>query len=152
MPRVDETSLLSPPFLHVIALDYYDGPTMGLATDVSHLHSYRFDIAVWDDQQDIRIYQVAILPVNTFDRAIAVLAPLGPPSWPVWVPQWQSINAEQLHYLEDAIDSILSKSIMASYLIASRNLTKELLHIQPIDANNPNQANQLLALALSQIH
>src|SRR5258708_24525385 len=72
----------------IISLGYYDGTTSGLLAVAGAPNTYKYDMVSWDDQQDRRVYCIALLPSDAFERAIGILRELGEPKWPFWNPVW----------------------------------------------------------------
>ena len=77
---------LPSPFGRLVALDYYDGPTSGIAQCRKCARCYSFELAAWDSGQDVRAFAFTNTPAHEFEEIIAACRPLGEPSWPVWVP------------------------------------------------------------------
>ena len=114
------------PWREIIALGYYDGPTSGLAKCRLCSSVYKFDLLTWDDRQDVRIYAFSPLPASAFQQAIDALAPLGAPTWPVWVPIWQ-VPAEERAVIDGRISNLLGQAGMIKFVIASEHLAKGIM-------------------------
>lgn len=96
--RIEDVIRPLSPFNKWIALGYYDGFTDGLAQCANCGSCYSVKMIDSDDAKDVRIFRFSPLPTEAFDRLVAILSPLGPPNWPVWLPVWkfESETAESL--------------------------------------------------------
>ncbi len=56
------------------------------------------------------------------EDAFRVLAPLGRPVTPVWVPIWRFDNEEMQRQVEQAIDQILAASIPTPMIVLARGM------------------------------
>src|SRR5262245_36096829 len=121
------------PFAKVIALDYDDGPTSGLVRCREDAESYRFEqVAVdidgrvdhesWDRGEELRIFTLAPLPSEEFDRIVARLAAIEPPVWPIWWPGARDHTPEQDRLLKEDLEPHRVKSKRPVLVVAMSGL------------------------------
>jgi hypothetical protein len=73
------------PFGKVLATGYYDGPTEGFLVHKTRDELFFFHLLDWDDGQDVRVFEVAVVPGIALDNAVEVLSMSSPPKWPIWL-------------------------------------------------------------------
>jgi len=124
------------PFSRIIAFDYYDGPTSGVIQCKQCLDAYKFEMLAWDEGQDVRVFSLALLPSHTFTRLMKALAPLGSPSWPVWVPVWEYQTDSLREAVEQEVQYLLNEADSPQYVIAAQDLLNTLLRFKEISQEN----------------
>jgi hypothetical protein len=106
----------------IVGLNSWDGPTTGLL-QCSHCSAeYFFDLIDWDERdgdKDIRIFSLSRLPQGSF-KAIVDACPktIGGPFWPVWLPRWEFVIADEEKAARSQIDVILAKVERPELVIA----------------------------------
>jgi hypothetical protein len=106
------------PFSKIIALDFYDGPTAGVLQCETCQAEYKFDMLDWNEEHDLRVMRLSLLPPGSLELCVAALVADGTsPRWPVWVPT--RATATELQTIADnTIQSILAKAQPAELIIA----------------------------------
>ena len=98
------------PFSKIIALGFYDGPTAGVLQCETCQATYKFDMLDWNDEHDLRVMRLSLLPPGTLDLCVAALVAGGSsPRWPVWAPT-PAASAESQTIADSTIQSILAKA------------------------------------------
>lgn len=126
-----ETALRSVPaeewkVRQVIALDWYDGPTMGLC-ELAYPHCvFRFEMTAigYGANSGDRLFDVSAVPDRAIEDTLRVLDRLGPPSSPIWVPIWKFKDEDIRQGVEDAIDDILALAIHVDVVILARQMVE----------------------------
>lgn len=62
------------PGTEIIAFDYYDGPTEGLARTVTKVGPCYFKLIAWDDAQEQRLFVVVAIERSDFELGLAEMA------------------------------------------------------------------------------
>src|SRR5712691_7359586 len=121
-PCCQDPASLSPatsPFTRIIALGFYDGPTSGVLQCETCARVYRFDILDWDDDHEVRVFRLAVLPSQSLDECVAIFAQTDAPRWPVWVPERSKLPSEEARESADrAVEGILHQAESAELLVA----------------------------------
>lgn len=116
------------PFSQILALDFYDGPTSGILQCANCSATYYFDMLDWDEDHQIRIFRLAMLPQGSLEQCVAVFARFEAPDWPVWVPWFRSSPSDEAR---DAVDRelefILKKARPAELVVASSGYGEKVL-------------------------
>ena len=74
----------------VIALDFYDGATEGIAFAVRGCGNCYFKMIAWDQGQDERLYVVNEVVSSMYVQLLALLTRSQElPHVPVWLPEWK---------------------------------------------------------------
>jgi hypothetical protein len=119
-------------FAKILAFDYDDGPTEGLAWSEHCLVSVKFDLLAWDERRELRIFSLAPLPPHSFAEVVAACSVMGSPRWPVWVPIWRFATEQQRLVAEQAVDNVLAGARPPELVVAARDLSRELLAVRAV--------------------
>jgi hypothetical protein len=131
---------MTSPFRKVIVLGYYDGETSGLVKCANCPTSYRFELVAWDNQQENRIFSLAVIDPLVFESITQELARGGEPRWPVWVPRrLESEVGEEKS--RNALARLLNKAAIPKLVVATDNIAKEITMCREIE---PEARGQLL--------
>ncbi len=108
----------------VLSLDWDDGPVMGLCKLEKPECTFRFESMArgYRAKRDERLFEVNGARDGAMEDAFLVLAPLGRPITPVWVPIWRFDNEEAQRLVEQAIDQILAASIPTAMIVLARGM------------------------------
>lgn len=108
----------------VLALDWDDGPVMGLCQLDKPECTFRFEVIArgYGAERDERLFEVSGARDGAMEDAFLVLAPLGRPITPVWMPIWRFDNEETQRQVEQAIDQILAASIPTPMIVLARGM------------------------------
>lgn len=108
----------------VLALDWDDGPVMGLCQLDKPECTFRFESMArgYGAKRDERLFEVSEARDSAMEDAFRVLAPLGRPVTPVWVPIWRFDNEEMQRQVQQAIDQILAASIPTPMIVLARGM------------------------------
>jgi hypothetical protein len=103
------------PITRVIALNYYDGPTLGVLQVGDGGSVYRFVLldqrqVETDDEAELRVFGLYPLPADSLDRLASAVSPHVPPRWPVWCPHWQFPTDEIRQAVEAKTDDIVHRA------------------------------------------
>lgn len=113
--------------------------------DLGTNRAWRFTMIDWDDRQEVRVFAMAPLPEDAFNRIVDALSQYEPQKSPVWVPLFNYPNAEIRHAVERKIDEAIARTSGVSHVIATsrwgdtilaeRSIEKDdLPSIQPCDS------------------
>lgn len=110
------------PFDRILVVEWYDGPTSGVAVCADCGAEYTFRMAAWDDAHEQRVYALSRLPNGSLTQLVDACKGAGMPRWPVW---WPAIFASDQARSEawSAANRILESSGDTQFVIASRDLT-----------------------------
>jgi hypothetical protein len=114
------------PFDKVLSLGFYDGTTSGAAQCSHCAAAYRYELVAWDSGQDVKIYSIAALPIDSFETLVTLVSAGGEPNWPLWLPKLAGSDSDQKRLLV-AIQEELDKAEKPKCVVASRNFEKEVL-------------------------
>jgi len=123
------------PFARILALGFYDGPTSGVLQCRACAQVYKYDMLDWDEDHNIRIFRLALLPADALDRCVKILAPNGPPRWPVWVPMTpQPPSQEAAAYADQEVQGLLEEAQPAELVVAWSGYGERVLAAKRIPA------------------
>lgn len=123
------------PFSKLIAFGYYDGPTSGVLQCDICTKAYKFEMLDWDEDQDVRIFSLSILPNLAFAKIVEVCQHCENPKWPVWVPIWQFPSEESQNKAEIEIEAILNTAMKPQIIVIAKNLTEEIIAARRMEEN-----------------
>jgi hypothetical protein len=109
----------------VIVLDWYDGPRSGVCAVTRPQCCFRFEVLAEryvDDDLDDRLFSLSDVPLDTVERMIAILAALGPPTQPVWVPNWQFRSEVLRLEAEQSLNTLLTNAVKTNLIIQSQDM------------------------------
>lgn len=95
-------------FDRIVVLDWHDGALSGLAICRLCSQVFRFDVLASDGDDRERIYAFWSLPASIHAVVSDLLAALGPPRWPLWVPVWSFTAAQVQTEVEERLDQAFS--------------------------------------------
>ena len=98
--------------------DWYDGITGAIVAQTRFAMAFKIDLLAWSPSQWQRIFAVAPFEIQDFDRVIALLARVAPPTWPKWDVAWPSGTPEN-ESLSAEIDTIVSTAGRPTHVLAS---------------------------------
>ena len=122
------------PFAKMIALGYYDGPTAGIVQCRSCATAYKFDLLMWDEYQDRRIFTLAELPPHALATIVNILSPYTSPTWPVWVPLWQFPAEADTNTVNSQIENMLQQAKPPGCIIACSDLLGTIMRAKCVTA------------------
>ena len=109
------------PISRLIALDWYDGPTEGVLQLGDSGPIFRFQMLDErigsPENEDVRVYGLYPLPVESIDRLVELLSPTHTPNWPVWWPIWKFPSDDVRLGIEKQTDEIMSQSGPLSWIL-----------------------------------
>lgn len=139
------------PFSRMVVLDYYDGPVSGAAQCPSG-PAFQFEMLAWDDRQDTRVFSLAALPPENFERLTEALSRFGEPRWPVWAPNWGEASQEN-ETLEREVERLLNRAEAPEWIAAWRDLEGDGLlaarQVSPRLLDPPNASDWFSVLGLA---
>ena len=113
----------------VVVLDWYDGPRRGVCALARPSCCFWFDLlaerSVEDDLDD-RLFSLCGAPIDTVDRVVAILAELGSPTQPVWVPKWHFRSEALRLEAEQRLKALLADSVSTPLILQ----TQDMIHFQ----------------------
>ena len=102
----------------MIAFDFYDGPVSGVMHDLGSNRAWKFMMIDWDDRQELRVFAMAPLPEDAFNKIVDVLSQYEPPKSPFWVPLFNYSDNEIKQAVEREIDEAIARASGISHVIA----------------------------------
>jgi hypothetical protein len=75
-----------------------------------------------NDDLDDRLYSLSEVPLDTIDRLTAILAELGQPTQPVWVPNWQFRDLGLRLEVEDKLHASLANSVKTNLILQTQDM------------------------------
>lgn len=124
------------PFSKAIALGYYDGPTSGVVQSERNLTTYKFQLLAWDAGQDMRIFSMAPLSSQSFERLVNLLSQIQPPLWPLWVPIWNFPSQETANIVEREVERILGQADFPGLVVAMKSIMSEIVSVKVVMPND----------------
>jgi hypothetical protein len=115
------------PFDRAIALGYYDGPTQGLVRCGHCNRVFRFvTVDSVHEDESIRIYSLAPLSNDSWERLVIALLPYMEPIWPMWVPLWAFPSETDRIAVEQIVDELIAQAAGPEIVIATPHLLNEI--------------------------
>lgn len=91
-------------FDRIVVLDWHDGALSGLATCQLCKQAFLFKVLASDHDDLERIYAFWSLPISILPPLDELIAALGPPRWPLWVPVWSFTTEQVRTHIEERLD------------------------------------------------
>jgi len=115
----------------IIALGWYDGPTVGILQCrdgmVFKFHS-RGTVLDWGEEgEDLQLYDFFPLPANSLEHVVSVLSPSQSPRWPLWVPEWAFLSEQEHAAVEKTLEEVELSSGHRQWIVASSDLLGEVV-------------------------
>jgi len=130
------------PFDRAIVLGWYDGPTEGLVRCGACKRIFRFvALDSVDEDRGIRIYSLAPMPADSFERLIDALSPFMTPSWPMWVPRWEFPEEADRINIDRLVDDLIGRADAPELAITTPGLLEEIGDARPITASEAGQVH-----------
>ena len=132
------------PFSRIVALDWYDGPRAGFLRCGCCAREFRFELPDElinaEQEQDLRIFSLARLAPAALTRFSESLSRYEAPAVPKWDPRWKfPTDAEQIA-LDHLTDQIREGAGAPELVIATRNLSEEIVEAKAVTAGDLAQA------------
>lgn len=138
---IDKT-LISP---GVIALDYYDGATEGVALSVKECGSCYFKLIAWGKGQDKRLYSVSRIDTSKYDQLLALLVRGQKlPSVPVWLPEWKFRDKRDEQEANNLVDSFQVDICSSKLLVFGKDISDGSIMIIKINDQVMSEVNKIL--------
>jgi hypothetical protein len=134
------------PFSRQVALGFYDGPTSGMVQCEVCSAVYRFLMMDWDDRQEVRVFSLASLPVQSLEQVIQTLSPYDPPSWPLWFPKWQFPSNDIRQSVDRRIDEILATAEPPRVVVAWSRYGETILAAKSVDQRDIEEIQDWFAV------
>jgi hypothetical protein len=119
------------PFSRVVALGYYDGPTSGVAECRACLACYRFELLDelpdWDAGDDLRVFSLAPLSPEAFERLVNASPGSEAARWPLWVPRWEFASEAERQEADRTVQQVLDSAPPPCQAIATRDNLSEVV-------------------------
>jgi len=103
----------------MIAFHFYDGPVSGVMHDFGTNRAWRFTMIDWDDSQEVRVFAMAPLPEDAFNKIVDVLSQYEPPKSPFWLPLFNYSDNEIKHVVERKTDEAIATAAEVSHIIVT---------------------------------
>lgn len=116
--EIAQEGIIDSPFYRILATGYYDGPTEGFIECSICKGTYVFRMLDWDDEQDMRIYAMALIDANLKEINLKIMQQEEMSSSVVIVPPLTDVRKEM-------VDSFFS--VPFSRIAVAYDLQKELL-------------------------
>ena len=130
------------PFDRAVVLGWYDGPTDGLVRCVACKRVYRFELLdSVDEDRGIRLYSLAPLPAESWDRLVDLLSPYTTPSWPMWVPLWKFPTEDDRAAVDRAVDDLIAQAKSPEFVVTTPGLLEEIDESKAVSASEAGQIN-----------
>jgi hypothetical protein len=115
------------PFDRAIMLGWHDGPTEGLVRCSTCNRIFRFVMLdSLDEDREIRIYSLAPLARDSWERLIIALSPFMAPIWPMWVPRWKFPSEADRIAVERVIDDLFTQADHPDFVVVTPALLDEI--------------------------
>ena len=82
--------------------------------------------SVPNEDQEIRIYSLALLENDSWDRLIIALSPFMAPIWPMWVPVWEFPSEEDRLVVERVVDELFAQADAPEFVVITPGLLDEI--------------------------
>jgi hypothetical protein len=110
----------------VIIFDWYDGPREGFCELAYPRICFYFKLlaeACESYERGDALFRISALPLDTISQTVSLLATLGDPTKPVWIPRWLFPSPAAEAEADAAIDRLLSHRQPSSLIIQTANMT-----------------------------
>lgn len=139
-----DTTHISP---EVIAFDFYDGATEGIASSVKECGRCYFKLIAWDQGQDKRLYAVTKIDVSKYDQLFTLLTgSQEPPSLLVWIPEWKFRDKKDEQEANNLIDSFQIDMCSSKLLVFGKDISDDSIRIIRIDNQVMGKVKKILRL------
>ncbi len=110
----------------IIALDFYDGATEGVALSIGDLGVSYFKLIAWDESQDQRLFVVISIAKLIFDTIFSLLSLSNDaPNSSVWSPKWIFSNDQDETQANDMINSCVNNLKSKGVLVLGDQVNSE---------------------------
>jgi hypothetical protein len=72
------------------------------------------------------------------------LEPLGPPTWPVWVPRWDFASDRQQILTEQILDKVINYIAEPAYVVMSKDICEPLIQVKEIDKLSRQELDSIM--------
>jgi hypothetical protein len=129
----------------MIALDFYDGPTAGVAECAACHAEYLFEMLDCDDYQDVRIFSLAPLPAGSLEQVLSVCPKSQAPRWPVWCVIWKFPTEAQREAASQHVDEVTGRAGSPEAVIAWEGYAETILAARPLMVDDVPDVKPLLS-------
>src|SRR6266404_64464 len=120
----------------MIAFDFYDGPVSGVMNDLDTNRAWRFTMIDWDDRQEVRVFAMAPLPKDAFQKIVDALSQYEPPKSPFWFPLFNYSDLEIKHAVERKIDEAIASAAGVTHIIVTSRWGDTILAERSVEKDN----------------
>jgi hypothetical protein len=125
----------------VIVFDWHDGPRSGICQMRTPAVEFLFTLLEerqTDDDLDDRLFAVKSIPDGSVEKIVRTLSFLGPPTRPIWVPNWNEDKEPRLKTADNEIDNVLRAATESGLIIRTPDF-KRFFGIWASDTTNPTR-------------
>jgi hypothetical protein len=87
-----------------------------------------------DEDREIRIYSLASLANDSWERLIIALSPFMTPIWPTWVPRWEFPSEADRIAIKRIVDELLAQADAPEFVVITPGLLDE-IEAKPISSS-----------------
>jgi hypothetical protein len=110
-----------------IVFDWFDGPREGVCALARPACEFAFDLLgerASVDALDDRLFRVDALATGSIELILALLANLGQPTNPVWVPIWRFSDDTERQRVDIRLDEVLAARRRTDLVIHTRDMIR----------------------------
>jgi hypothetical protein len=123
------------PFDRAIVLGWYDGPIEGFVRCSSCNRIFRFVMLdSLDEDREIRIYSLAPVANDSWDRLVTALSPFMAPNWPMWTPLWKFPTEADRIAVDRVVDELIAQADPPEYVVIAPGLLDEFHKAKPVSS------------------
>lgn len=87
-----------------------------------------------DEDREIRIYSLAPLASESWERLETALSPFMAPNWPMWVPVWKFPSDEDRIAVERVVDEVIGRADAPEFVVMTPGILDEIHEAKPISS------------------
>jgi len=94
-----------------------------------------------DEDREIRIYSLAPLANDSWERLIMALSPFMAPIWPMWVPRWKFPSEADRIAVDRVVDDLFTQADHPEFVVVTPGLLDEIHEAKLISSSEALQVH-----------
>jgi hypothetical protein len=87
-----------------------------------------------DEDRGIRIYSLAPVANDSWDRLVTALSPFMAPNWPMWAPRWDFPTEADRIAVERVVDDLIAQAGPPEFVVIAPGLLDEFYKAKPVSS------------------